>query len=66
MLQREGFLLGESVDTFGDGAQGDLLLDLEDSPSLLVELGAYPELWEDDSFFFWEVESPSLQVWNHP
>ena len=41
------FLLGESVDVFGDGAWGDFPLDLEGSPSLLVELGASPKAWED-------------------
>ena len=57
LLWHNDFLLGESVGTFGDGAWGDLLLDLEDSPSLLVELDMSPKPWEDGSFSFWELES---------
>ena len=59
LLWYKDFLLGESVGTLGDGAQGDLLLDLEGSPSLLVELGMSPELWEDGSFFQ-ELEAGSF------
>ena len=46
----EDFLLRESVDVFGEGAQGDFPQDLEGSPSLLVELGTSPEAWEDQGF----------------
>ena len=60
LLQHEVFLLGESLGTFCDGAQGDRPLDLEGSPSLLVELGASPRPWEDGGFSFQELESGSF------
>ena len=44
LLWHEGFLLSESVDTFCEEVWGDCVLDLEGSPSLLVELGTSPEV----------------------
>ena len=41
---------GESVGTLGDGAQGDLLLELGGSPSLLVELGMSSKVWRMQFF----------------
>ena len=57
LLWHENFLLGDSGGALNDEAQGDLPLDLEGSPSLLVELAMSPEVQEDGAFSLQELEA---------
>ena len=54
----------ESADVFGEGAQGDFPLNLTGSPSLLVELGTSPEVWEDQGFSPLDSSVQCVATWN--